>query len=399
MKLVVERQDAASSPLPTRILPPGVSATEAPTTLNVATSPIPSSTSTPSATVQNSPSSTPSSNPSSGLPLKTLIPAIVVPIAVVAIVAPVLLYFFLTRHDRQRSKSAMSSRVSSRTFQDHVPPEPRVETKSPALRDYSSETANSKASDIMNFNLGSAVEKPLPPTKARRSPENHYDMNDRLHHPEWPGRPATAERSMRPPTADRPVRPSTADRPYRPVRHDRGVGSYDRPERPSRPADTFAYEVKRSAGNSPVGGASSSPTNTSPTNGMGPSIGQAISRYSDIHYDNPPPEGLLPPNPHPPMPTRPQYVNRTSIQDLTEENMRIGRLATDSRASFGLRGRDIDEVSEVSADDRVTQKEGKKAVDELSDVSSVYDDDTRSKADQGKSLLGNSGARQSGPLR
>ena len=310
----------------------------------------------------------------------------------------------------------MGSRVSSRAFQDHANSETRNGTKSPGFREYSSETQNSKASEIMNFNLGPGVEKPLPVVKVTRGPENVYERNDHLYHPEWPGRPPTADRARpatatadraRPPTADR-ARPATADRawpptadrtlkparPDRPVeRHDRpqrpdkAAEHHDRPERPDRPDDSYAFEVNRGAGLSPT-------TGQSPTGGQGPSIGQAISRYSGIHYDNPPPEK---PKPNTLNVTSQPYVNRSSIQDLSEENMRIARLATDSKASFGLGARDLDDVSEVSASgNRTSRHAGRRGVDELSDVSSIYESENRT---VGESILGNSEARRSGPFR
>ena len=117
--------------------------------------------------------------------------------------------------------------------------------------------------------------------------------------------------------------------------------------------------------------------------GLDPGIGQAVSRYSarKDSFDN----------------TADASQQRTSIQELSEENMRIARLATDSRASFGARG--LDEVSDISAPERTTRQVDRRDVDELSNVSSFYEDETAASSDRGGGILGNYGARRSGPLR
>jgi len=87
-----------------------------------------------------------------------------------------------------------------------------------------------------------------------------------------------------------------------------------------------------------------------------------------------------------------------SIQDLTEENMRIARLANDSKASFKMR--DADQVSDISVpEERISRRVGKRGVDELSEVSSIYEDETAASSDRGGGILGNFGARRSGQLR
>lgn len=117
--------------------------------------------------------------------------------------------------------------------------------------------------------------------------------------------------------------------------------------------------------------------------GLDPGIGQAVSRYS-IGNDS---FGNI----------ADASQQRTSIQDLSEENMRIARLATDSRASFGTRG--LDEVSDMSARERTSRQVDRRSVDELSNVSSFYEDVTAASSDRGGGILGNYGARRSGPLR
>ncbi len=116
---------------------------------------------------------------------------------------------------------------------------------------------------------------------------------------------------------------------------------------------------------------------------MDPGIGQAVSRYS-IGNDS---FGNI----------VDASQQRTSIQELSEENMRIARLATDSRASFGARG--MDEVSDVSAPERTSRPLDRRAIDELSNVSSFYEDETAASSDRGGGILGNYGARRSGHLR
>jgi hypothetical protein len=117
--------------------------------------------------------------------------------------------------------------------------------------------------------------------------------------------------------------------------------------------------------------------------GLDPPIGQALSRYSVGHdsYSN----------------IVNASQNRMSIQDLTEENMRIARLANDSKASFKMR--DADQISVISAEERISRHVGKRGVDELSDVSSIYEDETAASSDRGGGILGNFGARRSGQLR
>lgn len=260
------------------------------TSTSFRTTPTPS----PAQTAAASQSSTASSK---SLPLSTLIPAIVVPIVVVALVAPVVLYFCLTRHDRERSKSRMSNRVSSRAYT-----EPRAELKTPHFRQSSSETGASKASEIMNFDLRPTIEKSLPVVNVTQAPDTLY-------------------------------------------------------ERP----DTF--QVHR---------------------GVDSPIGQAISRYSGSHYSS----SIIVEAPK----------NRTSLQDLSEENMRIARLVNDSRASFG--GREQDEISDISApEERNSRHVDRRGVDELSDVSSIYDDERPVSTDHGAGILSNNEARRSGPLR
>jgi hypothetical protein len=206
----------------------------------------------------------------------------------------------------------MSSRVTS-----HAYPDSRAEIKSPTFRDYSSETQHSKASDmpnlnsseIMNFDLTPAVEKPLPVVSVTRAADN----------------------------------------------------AYNRPRRPERPEQSETYEVQR---------------------GLQSSIGQAVSRYSIGHdsASNYGPE------------------NRISLQELTEENMRIARLANDSQASFGAR--EPDAVSDISAPaERTSRQVGRRGLDELSDVSSMYEDDRPPGTLPGGEILGNPEARRSGPLQ
>jgi hypothetical protein len=90
--------------------------------------------------------------------------------------------------------------------------------------------------------------------------------------------------------------------------------------------------------------------------------------------------------------------NRMSIQDLTEENVRIARLANDSKASFKMR--DADQISDISVrEERISRHVGNRGVDELSDVSSIYEDETAASSDRGGGILGNFGARRSGQLR
>lgn len=348
MHLVNKRQDAPEFATLPPIIPSPTFATS--TILlgdgqSIVTATQPSITSTSSSIITASPTPTqtpPPANTSSpaddGIPLSTLIPAIVVPIVVVALVAPVILYFFLTRHDRQRSKSRISSRISSRAYLDpragysdsraghtdsraghpgsraEVHPGSRAEVESPFVKHYSSETQNSKASEIMNFDLSSAIEKPLPLvniTKAPESPEEH-------------------------PTA---------------------------PERPERSDGTDVFEVHR---------------------GLESPIGQAITRYSMGHES-----------------TNQVFdasQNRVSIQDLTEENMRIARIANDSKVSF--RGRELDEISDISGPEQRTSRHvDRPGVDELSDVSSIYEDYKSASSDRGGGILGNPEARRSGPLR
>jgi hypothetical protein len=118
--------------------------------------------------------------------------------------------------------------------------------------------------------------------------------------------------------------------------------------------------------------------------GLDPPIGQALSRYSVGHdsYSN----------------IVNASQNRFSMQDLTEENMRIARLANDSKASFAMR--DADQVSVISApEERISRHAGRRGVDELSDVSSIYEDETAASSDRGGGILGNFGARRSGQLR
>lgn len=118
--------------------------------------------------------------------------------------------------------------------------------------------------------------------------------------------------------------------------------------------------------------------------GLEPSIGQAISRYSIGHdsWNN----------------TTDAPPNRASLPELTEENMRIARLANDSRASF--RGRGQDEVSSISApNERDSRDIGRRGADELSAVSSIHEDDRRASSDRGGGIFGNHQARRSGRLR
>lgn len=273
-----------------------------------------SSTSSASSASSTSISSEPTD--SNGTPLRILIPAIVVPIVIVALVAPVVLYFFLTRHDRQRGKSRTSSRTSSKRS-----PESTAEIKSPTFRDYSSETQASNASEIMNFNLGPKVEKRLPAVNISRP---SVDGPERRLHPQ-------------------------------------------RPERPQRPDRSSPFEVLHE---------------------IEPPIGQAISHYS-----------LAPDASTNALTTT---GTQESFQELTEENMRIARLANDSRASFGRREAEAsaDAVSDISAlEERTSRHVGGRGVDELSDVSSLYEDDRPARSDRGGGILGNHQARRSGPLR
>ena len=112
--------------------------------------------------------------------------------------------------------------------------------------------------------------------------------------------------------------------------------------------------------------------------GVESSIGQAVSRYSVggdsfIHAVNVANSG-------------------TSIQGLSEENMRIARLANDSKASFGAR--ELDDVSDVSAaEGRASRNDVRRGIEELSDVSSVYEDQTAASSDRGGGILGNAQAR------
>lgn len=118
--------------------------------------------------------------------------------------------------------------------------------------------------------------------------------------------------------------------------------------------------------------------------GLESPIGQAVSRYSGSHD---PPSNVI---------DAPQ--NRASIQELSEENMRIARLANDSRVSF--RGRELDDISDISApEDRTSRHVGRRGIDELSDVSSIYEDETAASSDRGGGILGNHQARRSGHLR
>lgn len=294
------RRADESSSLPSKILPTGTQT--APTGLTFATN-SPTPTTLPSSTTNTSPTSVQSAAPSQtppppsqGIPLSTLIPAIVVPIVVVALVAPIALYFFLTRHDRKRSKSQRDSRISSRAY-----PEPRSDFKGPNFRHSSSETGHSKASEIMHFDLGPGVEKPLPVVNVFRAPDDAYE----------------------------------------------------------------------------------NPRNFEPHRDMLPPIGQAISRYSGSQNSF--------------SRVVDAAQNRTSIQELTEENMRIARLANDSNASFGAR--EQDEVSDISALGRTSRNVGRRGSDELSDVSSMYEDVTAASSDRGGGILGNQDARRSGPFR
>ena len=137
--------------------------------------------------------------------------------------------------------------------------------------------------------------------------------------------------------------------------------AYDRPRRPERPEHSETYEVHP---------------------GLDPLIGQAVSRYSigQESVSNYGPE------------------SRVSMQELTEENMRIARLATDSKMSFV--GKDQDAVSDVSSpEERTSRHIGRRGLDELSDVSSMYEDDRSPRTDHGGAILGNLEARRSGPLR
>ena len=85
------------------------------------------------------------------------------------------------------------------------------------------------------------------------------------------------------------------------------------------------------------------------------------------------------------------------MQELSEENMRIARLANDSKASFAAK--DLDAVSEISApEDRTSRHIGRRGVDELSDVSSLYEDDRPPSEMPGGEILANFEARRSGPL-
>ncbi len=117
--------------------------------------------------------------------------------------------------------------------------------------------------------------------------------------------------------------------------------------------------------------------------GLDPGIGQAVSRYSvgNDSFGN----------------IVDASQRRSSIQELSEENMRIARLATDSRASFGVRG--LDEVSDISAPERISRQVHRREIDEVSNVSSFYEDETAASSDRGGGILGNYGARRSGPLR
>lgn len=205
----------------------------------------------------------------------------VVPVVVVALVAPIALYFFLTRHDRKRSKPQTESRISSRAYT-----EDRNEPKSSNVTKSSSETGASKSSEIMNFDLGPGVEKSLPVVNVIRSPEDAYDRPNNLQLPQ----------------------------------------------------------------------------------GTQSSIGQAISRYSGSHDSF---GHVIDAAQH-----------RTSIQELSEENMRIARFANDSKAS--VRGREPDEVSDISAPaERTSRPLGRRAIDERSDVSSMYEDVTVASSDRG----------------
>lgn len=191
----------------------------------------------------------------------------------------------------------MGPRISSRGND-----ETRTAVKGPSVRHYSSESQASKASEIMNFDLGPAVEKPLPVVSITHAPGN----------------------------------------------------TFGRPEN---------FEVQR---------------------GLAVPIGQAITRYSlprDISGNA--------------VDTAP---NRISIQDLSEENMRIARLANDSRASFG--GRELDEVSNISVpEERAPCHAPIRGVDELSDVSSMYEDETPDHIDDRGGILSDHETRRRVPVR
>ncbi|KAF7507987.1 hypothetical protein GJ744_009884 [Endocarpon pusillum] len=268
---------------------PFISAIQPSTTFSSSTS-----TSSPSS-VQTSPPAQTSTPPAQGIPLN-LIPAIVVPIVVVALAAPIALYFFLTRHDRQRRKSRTALQTSTRAC-----PDTRIEYKKHDFTNSSLRAGASEASGIMSFDLGPAAEKPLPVVNVGQLPDYAFERPD-------------------------------------------------------------SFQVVR---------------------GLDPGIGQAVSRYS-IGKDS---FGKI----------ADASQRRTSIQELSEENMRIARLATDSRASFGTRG--LDEVSDMSARERTSRQVERRSVDELSNVSSFYENETAASSDRGGGILGNYGARRSGPLR
>ena len=143
----------------------------------------------------------------------------------------------------------------------------------------------------------------------------------------------------------------------------RGNGSLDsghfRPSRPARPDMQSISEHDLETG--------------------GP-IGQAVSRYSGTHDSLTIPEHLL--------------HSKTSIQGLSEENVRIARLANDSQIR----------VSEISApEERASRQVGARALDEISDVSSLHeydednDSDTLAITDHGGNVLRHPSERKNGP--
>ena len=148
--------------------------------------------------------------------------------------------------------------------------------------------------------------------------------------------------------------------------------THHRPQRPERPEQSETYEVQRDL--------------RSP-------IGQAISRYSFGHdsASNYGPESRIS------MQENHGPGNRISMQGLTEENMRIARLANDSKASFGAR--EPDAVSDISAPiGRTSRQNRERGLDELSDVSSMYEGDRPPNTMPRREILGNREARRSGPL-
>lgn len=118
--------------------------------------------------------------------------------------------------------------------------------------------------------------------------------------------------------------------------------------------------------------------------GSGTPIGRAITRYSLASDTSGDAVDALP--------------NRASMQELSEENLRIARLANDSNASF--RVPELDRVSAISApEDRTTCHGRTGGEDEFSEVSSICTNESADNIDDGVGILSNHEARRSGPLR